>query len=736
MVSPASSTYNPPAQSSLSYRIGTYDVFFRELLDWLPLPAYPDPRNPDATIHPLDKLTTRQPSDLAIAILDAWAIVGDVITFYQERNADEGFLRTARNLRSVAELAWETGYTLDPGVAASATLAFTIDGSATDSIVKIPAGTQVASAPAQGQLPQIFETMDDVVAAAEWNELRLLTTLIQCLPEGATSMLLTGVASQLSAGDPVVFSEVGTGPELRLIHSAEVDTASLTTRVRWIRPLTRAFRNPVVTTYRRRTRLFGSDAPIWSQVSAATQLEFGGDLSSPVQVVAVTPDGKTIVSGHSDGSLIAWDLGTHLTLRKRVATGSSVLSVSIRPDGSAIAAGGANGLISRWDLQLIFQDALDGRAGAVNGLAYSPHYATDSLLFSGHANGTALLWNGSQIAHTLARHTGAVNGVAISPDATLLLTVGEDRATMMWAVDGSLQRSYTGHATAALCVAFSPNYTTDMRFASGDAGGTVLVWRSGESPPAETLSGRSLAIKAVAFSPSYATDQVIVAGCADSTLAVWKAAAPQNVDHKHIMAVNGIAYVPGEQGGTLVSGSADTTLMVWNMNAYEPILLGMQHGGSGEWPGFTIEPRRLDLASVETSAFPGSELALWSEDGLTWAVRRVAECAVVTRSSFLSERQGHPDSVGRGRGGSTVQRAHNGSWTGGGPSRPRGRVPAHRDSTVRDRNRSELRCTRQYSDWFSVRSAGGPERRAVRLYAGYRDRPSRKRGAPPGGREH
>jgi len=630
-----SGVYNPPAQNSLAYRIGTYELFLRDLLDWLPRPAYPDPLNPDRSLHPLDKLTTREPGDLAIAILDAWAMVGDVITFYQERNADEGFLRTATDFRSVVELARAIDYALDPGVAASATLAFTIDGSAANGIVTIPARTQVGSAPAQGQLPQIFETSNAVHASADWNQLRLLATQVQALADGATALVLAGLDSQLSPGDPLVLSDARGPVDLRLIQSIETDAATLTTRVHWTRPLDQTFSHPSVMTFRRRTRLFGHDAPFWSQVSAATQLQFGGDVPSPVSSVAVAADGKTVVSGHADGSLIAWDLDERLTLRKRVATGSPVLAVAFQPDGAVIAAGSANGLITRWDVHLSLLDTLDSQAGAVNGLAYSPHYATDSLLLTGHANGTALIWQGGHVSHTLSGHTGAVNGVAFSPDATLLLTVGEDRATIMWGVDGSRQQAYAGHSSAVLCVAFSPDYATDKRFASGDASGVVLVWQAGFGTPTESLSGPTLAIKTLAFSPGYATDQLIVAGSADSALVVWKAAVVLKIERKHIMAVNGIAYVPTSRGGAVVSGSADTTLVVWNMNAYEPILLGIQPGGSGEWPGFAIEPGQLDLASLEPSVQPGSSIALWRDDGTAWVVRRVAAARAVTRASFL-----------------------------------------------------------------------------------------------------
>ena len=48
----------------------------------------------------------------------ACACVADVLGFYQERIANEGYLRTATERRSVLELARTIGYELKPGVAA------------------------------------------------------------------------------------------------------------------------------------------------------------------------------------------------------------------------------------------------------------------------------------------------------------------------------------------------------------------------------------------------------------------------------------------------------------------------------------------------------------------------------------------------------------------------------------------------------------------------------------------
>ena len=70
--------------------------------------------------------------------------IADILTFYQERIANEGYLRTARLRDSVLRMARLLDYQLQPGVAAMALLAFTLDKDAT---LTIPVGLRVQSVP-------------------------------------------------------------------------------------------------------------------------------------------------------------------------------------------------------------------------------------------------------------------------------------------------------------------------------------------------------------------------------------------------------------------------------------------------------------------------------------------------------------------------------------------------------------------------------------------------------------
>ena len=172
---------NRPGLSALSYRAGTYAKFFETMVARLSNYEIPtgefDPNGDPILLRPLTGLTTREQSDPAIALLDAWALVADVLTFYDERIANEGYLRTATERRSVLELARLIGYAPRPGVSATAWFAYTIDEDRSVTPPKgmevtIPAGSRAQSVPEPGELPQPFETAEPLRARTAWNTLK------------------------------------------------------------------------------------------------------------------------------------------------------------------------------------------------------------------------------------------------------------------------------------------------------------------------------------------------------------------------------------------------------------------------------------------------------------------------------------------------------------------------------------------------------------------------------------
>ena len=195
---------NQAGLPALAYRVSTHPGFLRRMLAALP------GQQVRGGARPLARLTTRAADDPTVALLDAWATLADILAFYQERVANEGFLRTSTERRSVLELARLIGYELRPGVAASAYLAFTVDDSpGSPGTATIPAGTKVQSLPAKGQLPQTFEVGATITADAAWNALRPRLTQPQPLDPEAATIYLDGMVVDVKPGGIVLFVTPG-----------------------------------------------------------------------------------------------------------------------------------------------------------------------------------------------------------------------------------------------------------------------------------------------------------------------------------------------------------------------------------------------------------------------------------------------------------------------------------------------------------------------------------------------
>lgn len=185
---------NRPGLSAVAYRIGTHPRFKQTML---------------SRLGRVPGLKTRRDDDFSVALLDAWATVSDVLTFYQERIANESFLRTATERRSLLELARVIDYRPRPGVAASAHVAFTMEDApgvpeSAAPPVAIPSGLKVQSLPAPGERPQVFETAETIEARPEWNAIPARRMQPQPLATDASTVIVQGVGLNVRPGDSVL----------------------------------------------------------------------------------------------------------------------------------------------------------------------------------------------------------------------------------------------------------------------------------------------------------------------------------------------------------------------------------------------------------------------------------------------------------------------------------------------------------------------------------------------------
>ncbi len=187
---PATQSAPPPELPvSIDYFTKDYAGFRQALLDFIPtrLPSW----------------TEQNEADIGMMLLELFAATADNLSYMQDRVANEAFLDTATQRRSVAAHLALIGYQMDDGASAYTWLAFQVNAPAS-----LSAGFKVSNNPSAGDDPVlVFETASDAQLLPANNQMPLYDwgNSNCCLPKAALSTVLNGDFSSLAAGDYLIF---------------------------------------------------------------------------------------------------------------------------------------------------------------------------------------------------------------------------------------------------------------------------------------------------------------------------------------------------------------------------------------------------------------------------------------------------------------------------------------------------------------------------------------------------
>jgi len=183
----------PELAIAIDYVAKDYASFRQALLDFIPtrLPVW----------------TERSEADIGMMLLELFAATADTLSYMQDRVANEAFLSSATQRRSVAEHLAVLGYQMDEGASAHTWLQFQVN---TTSPVLLPAGFPVSTKPRGGnERIIVFETYTAATLRTEHNAIQIydLGNTNCCLPGTSLSVALVGQYDQLKAGDYILFDE-------------------------------------------------------------------------------------------------------------------------------------------------------------------------------------------------------------------------------------------------------------------------------------------------------------------------------------------------------------------------------------------------------------------------------------------------------------------------------------------------------------------------------------------------
>jgi WD40 repeat protein len=347
-----------------------------------------------------------------------------------------------------------------------------------------------------------------------------------------------------------------------------------------------------------KTAFPAQEEPVQGQLPAWAMLAPPAGHLTRVTCLAFSPDGRRLLSGSEDRTLLVWDLASGEIVHRLRGHSAFVGACTFLPDGRAVS-GGWGGEVILWDLETgREQRRLEGlgRVNAVNALAargdggevlagsvygkvlgwdprngretfrrtdglkkpiWAMGYTAAGERYAGGDDGRIVVWDAAEAERSIDHE--ASSAAALPGGRFLIGAEGEVRLVDR---DGALVRRYPGHRGWAYGLAFG---LREERFVAGDGRGQVQLWSLQGARPQCALPGIQGGIFAAAVHPD--GDRLAVAGDAGI---IWLA---RGADCRVL--------------GTLASGQS----RIYGTAAREQVALGGGAGGLSLWAPGTWRPR-------------------------------------------------------------------------------------------------------------------------------------------------
>jgi WD40 repeat protein len=228
--------------------------------------------------------------------------------------------------------------------------------------------------------------------------------------------------------------------------------------------------------------------------------------SSRVNAIALTPDGKTVISGSRDNTIKIWDLDTGTEKFTLQGHRNSVRAISVTPDGKTVISGSDDNTIKIWDVVTETEKfTLLGHSSWVSAISVTPDGKT---VISGSDDNTIKIWDvvTETEKFTLLGHSSWVSAIALTPDGKTVISGSRDNTIKIWdLVTGTEKFTLKGHSDSVSAIALTPDGKTVI---SRSDDNTIKIWDLATRKEIATFTGES-PIKCCAVAPDGVT---IVAG--------------------------------------------------------------------------------------------------------------------------------------------------------------------------------------------------------------------------------
>jgi serine/threonine protein kinase len=302
---------------------------------------------------------------------------------------------------------------------------------------------------------------------------------------------------------------------------------------------------------------------------------------TPAELIAMLETvlrGGSIASPGTSATLVALGSGAHTpfpgvpgsAISAQARAHSALLhSIAITPDGKTVLTGAADGQIKLWNAQKLKESlSFTGDIGALEQVVLAPNgkWAASCSTRLTVPEMRVQLWDlasGHEHGRGLKGASDNYRCVAISPDGKRLAAGCGDRSLWAWSFEfaGMKPLQFRGHTAAVTGVAFARSADTLL---SASEDGTVRQWDLRTGADKGSLNAGVGPIRCLAFG----NKRVAVGG---KTLAVRRKTASFSRFDGHDGLVNCAAFSP--DGSLLASGGVDGTIRIWLVDDGTEILV-------------------------------------------------------------------------------------------------------------------------------------------------------------------
>jgi WD40 repeat protein len=276
--------------------------------------------------------------------------------------------------------------------------------------------------------------------------------------------------------------------------------------------------------------------------------------------VAVSPDGKHLLTSGQDKSVRLWDVATGEEL-KRFNCAEPVVASAFSPDGTKIFSGGGpdftkkGSYLGLWDVGPGKElRRFKGHERQVLSVAFCPN-GREAISCS--LDGTLRVWNietGEEVRR-IAVYEDGVRGFALSPDGKQVATCAHfaEDAQLWDLTTGKVVRSFTGPGSSVNALAFSAD---GKRLLTAGGDGIGRLWDVASGKLLKEYDGHKGLLFAIAFTHD---GKGVLTGGADRKVRLWDRDTGKE-RHRydgHTGDVTSLAALPG---GLMASAGADGTV--------------------------------------------------------------------------------------------------------------------------------------------------------------------------------